>query len=128
MFGYINQRLSIPARLALVCLLLAIPSVLAMTLFVAQSWKDIAFADKEVAGVEYLQQIWPSMVATANGGESIQAANAGTNKADAEFGTTNASADFRNAPDRGKRLAEGVALITAVADGSNLTLDPDLDS
>jgi methyl-accepting chemotaxis protein len=127
MFGNINKRLSIPARLALVCGLLAIPAFLAMTLFIAQCWKEIAFSNKEIDGIEYLQEIWPMVVAAVASEANFQAAPVDT-KFDTEFATTEASSAFRNTVERAEKLTNGINLISAVADASNLTLDPDLDS
>ena len=66
MFRYINQAFSIPARLALVCAVLAIPAILAMTLFVAQSWKDIAFSNKEELKGRYLDTSADNFALTMN--------------------------------------------------------------
>ena len=65
MFELINARMSIPARLAVLCLLFCAPVVLGVFLFTQQSWKDIAFAGKELDGTAYLQTLWPKVAAGA---------------------------------------------------------------
>ena len=117
---FISARLSLPVRLAMLCLLFLAPIALLLFLFVAQSWKDIGFARKEIAGIVYLQQLWPAIA----GGAQLDGA---PSAADAMFGSADARKAFVNAAPA-DRLAAGVSLIGAVADGSNLTLDPDLDS
>ena len=52
----------------------------------------------------------------------------GREQDDAQFGSVEESAAFLAATDGLERQEAGTALIVAVADGSNLTLDPDLDS
>ena len=125
MIAYLNGRLSIGTRLALIAACFALPIALLIILFVAQVWKDIAFAQKERAGGVYLNQIWPAFVATANGGPATALPDHAAQ--DVAFGAGDVAQAFEGA--RGSaRLDAGVVLIGAVADGSNLTLDPDLDS
>ena len=49
-------------------------------------------------------------------------------EADAKFSATDASKAYVASTGQADRLDAGKTLIGAVADGSNLTLDPDLDS
>ena len=67
MFELINSRMSIPARLAVLCLLFCAPVALGLFLFTQQSWKDIAFAGKELDGDAYLRTIWPGVAKGASG-------------------------------------------------------------
>ena len=119
----LNSRLPIAARLALISVCFLVPIGLFAYLFVDQATRDISFADKEIAGTRYLDAIWPSFV----GGAPAQQI-AGREGFDAQFGTAEAANGFVQAKDPAARLDAGKALIGAVADGSNLTLDPDLDS
>ncbi len=125
LFQLVNGRLSLGARMVLVSALFLAPAALLIWLFIGQSWKDIAFAQKEIAGVEYLQRIWPAVTAAASGApaEAFQP----TAVQDRLFNSSEASHAFANAK-ANERLAAGLSLFVAVSDGSNLTLDPDLDS
>ncbi|WP_245238907.1 methyl-accepting chemotaxis protein [Methylobacterium platani] len=107
-------------------------------LFVNQSRKDIDFASQEQAGVAYLQAVWPVLrsgvtarMSTAPAGDDGFAAFAAAQaRHDAAMGAGEASRDLALA--RGKDAAAIVeaarTLIGKIGDGSNLILDPDLDS
>jgi len=132
MFKFINGRMSMGARLALLSLLFCVPILLLVTLFIKQSWKDIAFANKEIAGSQYEAAIWSSFNGAAAGlrddGSGAAKLNEARNQFDAGFGTAAASQAFAGASKGQDRLSAGNTLIGAVADGSNLSLDPDMDS
>jgi len=147
------DKLPIRFKLALIAGLLFVPTAIMGALFVQQSFKDINFAAKERDGVTYLEAVWPNfraLVRAANDGafqpkdiageagaitqagarfnEAMQAGVA-ADKADAALKTMN----WPNAPVKNEAAALAAiettrALISAIADGSNLTLDPDLDS
>ena len=125
LFQFVNGRLSLAARMGLVSVLFLAPAALLIWLFISQSWKDIAFAQKEIAGVQYLQRIWPAVTAAASGApaEAFQPSA----QQDRLFNSGEASRAFASARAE-DRLAAGLSLFVAVSDGSNLTLDPDLDS
>jgi methyl-accepting chemotaxis protein len=126
-FHVVNARLSIATRLGLIAALFLAPIVLLIYLFVQQATTDIAFADKERAGARYLAEIWPSFAKIGMG--EPRAAGGGTRgEADAAFGSAAQAKAYLEANTMAARLDAGRALIGAVADGSNLTLDPDLDS
>lgn len=111
-------------------------------LFVAQSNKDISFSSLEADGVHYLQQAWPLLHATvgkaggltnelpkADGVEAIGKELDGTMKsADAAKDALAAYAGLAGGGDAVDAIGKLRALVSKVADGSNLTLDPDLDS
>ena len=119
MLSSINRKLSIGARIALISVLFASSAVLPCGLLLAQAQRELTFSQKEIAGTDYLRGVWQ---AVSHGG-TIDA-----DKAQARF-EAGASANAFNSSRTGEeRLANGLALITAVADGSNLTLDPELDS
>ena len=123
MWNFLNARLPISVRLAMISVVFVAPIALFAYLFVAQAEGDITFAQKEVAGAHYLDAIWPSFA-----GDAPADKIAGREAFDGQFGSADASAAFIAAKDVATRLAAGKTLIGAVADGSNLTLDPDLDS
>ena len=126
MISFINGRLSIAARLSLIAACLSVPIVLLLVLFANQVWKEISFAQKEVAGSTYLAQVWPAFTAAASGGDA-PTGQADASVQDARFASGDASRAFAGASGA-ERTRAGVALIAAISDGSNLTLDPDLDS
>jgi len=123
MWNFLNDRLPISARLTMISVVFIAPIALFAYLFVAQAEGDITFATKEIAGTRYLDAIWPSFA-----GDAPADKIAGREALDGQFGSADASAAFADAKEAEARLAAGKTLIGAVADGSNLTLDPDLDS
>lgn len=127
MMKYINSRLTIPGRLLLMVLVSAIPDVLLTSLYVQQSSIDIAFADKEVDGSIYLSRLWTHFAQVAEAGVT-DAPSPTKPESDARFDATKAAQDYNAAANQTAKLEAGKTLIGAVADGSNLTLDPDLDS
>jgi methyl-accepting chemotaxis protein len=132
MFSGLNNRLSIIARISLVGSVFVVPVLIAMTIIVINKLALIDFAKEEQAGRVYMEQVWPSIKAHAHSDGSQRGslpqiddavlAGAKTFAADA------AAATFKAADSAQARLEAGASLVVAVADGSNLTLDPDLDS
>lgn len=120
MLKLINGRLSLGARLALLSALFVTPTALLTVLFVSSSSEQITFAERETAGATYLGEVWPAVT-----GASASALNADTAE---EFGAAEPLQTFEGADGEAARIHAGASLIAAVADGSNLTLDPDLDS
>ncbi|MCR5874259.1 hypothetical protein LRS10_08825 [Phenylobacterium sp. J426] len=112
----INGRWSFGARIALICGLFAAPLALLLFLFVQASTAQIAFSAKELEGSRYLTTVW-----SARDGGAAPAD-------DGRFNQAEALKAFVAAGPGLPRAAAGADLIAAVADGSNLTLDPDLDS
>ena len=127
MVQFINGRLSLRARLTVLTLLFLAPLVFTTLLFVNTSSKQIAFAGKEADGSAYLRGAWPVLVAAAEGQEA-DVDKAVREKLDTVFASAQAADAVEAAAPGAERLAAGVALMTQVADASNLTLDPDLDS
>jgi methyl-accepting chemotaxis protein len=131
------KQISVRATLAIVVVVCLVPIALLGYLFIAQSEKDIGFSAKEMLGTRYLRAVLPDMGAALSGqplppgaaldalrGEldpSLATANAGQAYAAIRSSLTpgHPSPDYFTAAQK---------LISAVADGSNLTLDPDLDS
>ncbi len=125
--------------------LLLVPIVLLAWLFVAQSRKDVTFAAKEADGTHYLQAAWPLLAAAvsieggrAGAGPSSEALASRGRELDEAMGSAEAAgrvaaalpalAASRRTPEVLALIATLRGLIAKVADGSNLTLDPDLDS
>ncbi len=128
MWTYVNSRLSIATRLGVISACFLAPIALLTYLFIHQAMGDISFADKEIAGTRYLSDIWPNFARAPGAGDEAPVQIASAAQFDPQFDTASASSAFVQAKDRLTRLAAGKTLIGAVADGSNLTLDPDLDS
>src|SRR5579863_1264734 len=128
MFNMINARFSIRTRLTLIGALFLAPIGLLVYLFVAQSLGDIDFAGREIDGTRYVAEIWPRFIAVATQGEVGTAGVAGRDAFDAEFASQAASKAFAEAQTVIDKLEAGKTFIGNVADNSNLTLDPDLDS
>ncbi len=122
MLGRINSRLSIGARLALVSGLFVTASAVGAGLLAQRGMNEIAFSEKERSGSEQINRIWRAMQ------ENGTAAIPGHERADALFNAATAASAYFEADSALERDSAGAAYIVAVADGSNLTLDPDLDS
>ena len=128
MLDAINARLSIRSRLALIGALFLAPIALLVYLFVHQSRQDIDFAAREIDGTRYLAEVWPGFSRTATAQALDSAAPADRATFDAEFGSDATSKAYLSAGSVADRLEAGKTFIGDVADKSNLTLDPDLDS
>ena len=144
MLSRLDGTVSTTVKLVVVTVMFLIPIVLLGQLFVAQSNKDIAFGDREVDGVLYLKDLWPISASIARDpaaavGSLGAGATAGLKRSgaayDDEMGTAETRVAFEAAFGRFLQSRETApvrdaarALITKVADGSNLTLDPDLDT
>ncbi|MBW8816448.1 MAG: HAMP domain-containing protein [Caulobacterales bacterium] len=113
----VHTRWSLGARLALISGLFCAPVALLLYLFIQASAAQMDFSGKELAGSRYLDAVWPAMVAGSP-----------APKADGRFNENDALTAFAAADSALARAGAGADLIGAVADGSNLTLDPDLDS
>jgi methyl-accepting chemotaxis protein len=121
MLRFINSRLSIGVRLALVSGILAVASVISAAFLVNSALTNIAFSQRERDGVDYTALIWKALQAN-------QPDIADHERYDAEFGSADKYATFAKAKTWEDRVSAANALLLAVADGSNLTLDPNLDS
>ena len=128
MFELVNSRLSIRLQLLLIGALFCAPIALLVYIFVEQSLSDIDFARREIDGTRYIAGIWPSFSKTASSKTIAGGEIAGRASFDQEFGSGATSAPFFSAKDVNEKLQTGKAFIGDVADKSNLTLDPDLDS
>lgn len=118
MLDKINSKMSIGARLALISGLFVASSAVGGSMLVGNATSQIDFSRKEAAGADYLNNVWSAI----RSGGAIDQGGAG------EFNAAAAASAFASAQTDAERVNAGLTLITAVADGSNLTLDPDLDS
>ncbi len=132
MLNMLNNRLSIMARIGLVGGIFVIPVIIAMTLIVLERFERINFAEKEQSGRLYIEQVWPVVLESAQvSGQRLPAPrqlDSAVMAGAQAFNADQAASAFQSAASHSERLATGRSLISAVADGSNLTLDPDLDS
>ena len=115
--------------------LFLIPIGMLAGLYLAQARKDIRFAELERDGVTYLRSVWPILHATALGVPAERSSWASfesrSTLLDTALGAGEASgalARFRDGGSPADAAAAARTLVTRIADGSNLTLDPDLDS
>ena len=127
MVRFINSRLSIPARLWLMITVSTVPDVLLTGLFIKQSLIDVQFAQKESAGADYNSRIWTPFIDVALK-NSVFGPSPTSSVDDKAFNSDTQSKAYDSATTVEDKLDAGKTLIGAVADGSNLTLDPDLDS
>jgi methyl-accepting chemotaxis protein len=129
---FINGRMSLGGRLALLSAIFCISIALLLSLFINQSLKDISTARNEAAGTVYLAKIWPTFQAAAvglrDGGGDKSEFEAAREAADKHFASASFSTAFDAARTSDEVIAKGQELIEQVADASDLTLDPDLDS
>lgn len=123
MFEFINSRFSILKRMSFICGLFYIPTFIVLWLFVGQCWSNVTIAQSEISGGNFIKIIWPNLVSNAPqsyGDDFLQKA--------VQFSPAKIANDFLSASSADDRVKTGIVLIRAVADGSQLTLDPDLDS
>lgn len=120
MFKLMNRTLSVGTRLAIVACFFIVSSAVSAALLAKYGLTNIDFSKKERLGTAYNQQIWQAL---QRGAKTIP----GHGDYDAVFSSAAAYDAFAKAPPS-DRIATAANLIVAVADGSNLTLDPDLDS
>ncbi|OYU49387.1 MAG: hypothetical protein CFE31_08590 [Rhizobiales bacterium PAR1] len=135
-------RLSMNGKLACAAAFLLFAIGLLSRLLIEQSFKDIDFAAKERDGIVYAKAVWPIQAAAnlndkLSAGQAAALATALARPAlgfDAAMTTAAESKDVLSAlttagEDQAVKLrASSRALMSKIGDGSNLILDPDLDS
>jgi PAS domain S-box-containing protein len=102
---------------------------------------DIRFAERELAGVDYVESVWPIMRAAAlasnndrrrqrrlDAFQAQRAAQDASLNVAAEAGALADALESGTDSDHAALAAAAAALIAKVGDTSNLILDPDLDS
>jgi len=117
MFRLLNSRLSLGARVTLLCIVFSAPILLLGGLHLHSQLSQLAFSNREAEGARYVGDIWRAM----RSGKPLASSGG-------RFGEAAAYKAYAAAPEGAQRAAAGAALIGAVADGSNLTLDPQLAS
>jgi methyl-accepting chemotaxis protein len=147
------DSVKIRLKLAMVVALLLVPIALLAWLFIQQSFKDVDFGNKERDGVAYARGAWSvlsTLVIASNDAKAIPASRLRNAPDMAALGKSYdgamesgeaaralaASLKTLGWPDRAlarnaeteKAIADARTLMGKIADGSNLTLDPDLDS
>ena len=126
MLDQLNQKLSVSQRLGIMSVMATLPVLTLLNLYWGSEQKQIDFAQKERWGIEYLQGVWPVFAAQASGtqasSEQMAAARAAASKFDKKLDIGGAALLSSG------RMEDSAALITKIADGSGLTLDPDIDS
>ena len=128
-----GRKVTVGHKIMLIIMILAGPFGLMTKLYLDQVGKDIAFASREVEGARYIEALWPVLadMEAASGARVLELSRRPADR-DELFKSREAVNDFVAVATRRatpSAVAEaGRAAISKVADGSNLTLDPDLDS
>ena len=125
MLNWVHQRMSVGARLGLIAALMMAPILMLGGLFVYAEVTDINFAKREMMGADYIQALRPAFESETSASDELQAART---EFDGVFGTQVLVSEFLAERDENARRAIGQRLFLTIADRSNLTLDPDLDS
>jgi methyl-accepting chemotaxis protein len=145
--------ISVRTKLAVVFVMLLVPLAVLAVLFVMQARVSVNFAQQELNGLVYQREVWNTLnalqVAKADRSvkpsailEDAAALEAAGAKFDAAFATGPAARTLSTAleaigwPDKtltpdaatDEAIAAAQELIIKIADGSNMTLDPDIDS
>ena len=135
------KQIAIRHRLSAVVFCSLLPIALLGYLFFAQSDKEIAFSSKEAQGSTYIQALMPELVALAKQGFEAKALpdNPALAEAMAQYDVAMKTGAYAAAylalrdelkagghPAAARHAA--ATLVTKVGDGSNLILDPALDS
>ena len=118
--------------------LFLLPIGLFAALYVQQAMTGVRFADAERLGVTQIRAVWPVMLraATVLPGAALdprivqaeRASSLALAEANKAAAAGNDLGKALSGADRAAQVAAAHALIDAVGDGSNLLLDPDLDS
>jgi methyl-accepting chemotaxis protein len=134
--GAIEMRLNltISGKLAVAyCLFLAPIGYLGYQM-TSDKQTNIAFAQKEILGIHYIAEVRDVQDAVVRGGDLsslTERIRANESLRGADLGTADATTALLKAlagTDRSAAAQAAADLIAKAADGSNLTLDPDLDS
>jgi len=129
-FSRIRQYRKLPLIVAALCA----PLLLLAVLFANQSFKAIHFTNQERLGVAYIRPVWSllsAIEARKSTEDNILAAAA--ERLNRKLALQDDYAAFRRVLDdrsagRAQTTAAGRAFLTQIADASNLTLDPHIDS
>lgn len=132
----VNVR--IKTKLVLTVVFFLIPIALLFGLLIRQSYKDISFAKLERTGVAYLAAAWSPLNEIASeliddrpaapARPSAMTLKAASELYDPDTGAAAQSINAVAEAKAGRSLSALIALIGQIGNGSNLILDPDLDS
>jgi methyl-accepting chemotaxis protein len=142
------DRLKINSKLSILCATFLLPIALLVYQFIVQANVNIVFSERELVGSRYFHVLRESLDATvdlalgkadaAGATRALAAAKAKDAESAAEMKAVESADAMQKAVSAaiaaphgdalGKALEAILAHITRVQDGSNLTLDPDLDS
>ncbi len=130
--------LTVGAKITVIMALMLLPIGHLTLLFVQQVRKDIAFSSQEVTGARLLSDVWGAVATATSPGASAdrlasaaQSVSARQSAADALDAGEPLKAFARllaEGRDKNPIWDAGQAAIQRIADASNLTLDPDVDS
>lgn len=124
MMRFINERLSIGARLAIVGAMFTLLAIGISAANVQKGLGSAAFAEKELRGAHYVDRVWKFVQSVRRGAaESVTPAE--HEAYDEEFDTGEAAAATFGDGDNAKRVEAAVPLLTKIANNSNMDLEPD---
>lgn len=118
----LDSATSLAQRLSLLTVLFLAPIIILLSTMTAYALRDIRFTEREVRGAILVERVWPSVT----GAPLPSGADLDTLSAQArDLEVQDELWAFNHAqPDN--RTEAGAALVVAIADASNLTLDRDL--
>jgi methyl-accepting chemotaxis protein len=120
MLEKINSQMSLGGRLTIISGVFVASTVFGAALYGHSALTDINFTTREEEGVHALPHAWKALSAPGQLEEADHIRQS--------FGADAAVDALAKAQSEEDRLKAGRALIMKIADSSNLTLDPDLDS
>lgn len=118
MIDTINRNLSITARFLLVSAVFLAATLFGAWLVYSEVNSSIAFSSKERDGVAAMRPVWAA----------LRANSAADTAAIGSLASPDEISAFNTASNASARSAAALPLLVSIADNSNLTLDPDLDS
>jgi diguanylate cyclase (GGDEF)-like protein len=130
LLGHVNLK----TRLYSLCGVLLCPLILLAGILSNTAYNSIAFSQKEQDGVRYFGAIFPLILDVASDKRKANpsALDAASAHYDTDMKSWDSSTKFRVSISSNfsklEKVKAGQQLIAAVGDGSNLILDPDLDS
>lgn len=124
----INAKLSIVTRMRMLGVLMVLPVAVTAWFLVATHLETIRFAQKEVTGTQALALVWPQMEAAVQDQSALPVPDAQTQTSSLSSVLSPSALSTLSAASAAERPASAATLFLDIADKSNLTLDPDLDS
>ncbi len=136
-FLHAMSNLRLGTKISVLIGILMLPLAMMTYLYVAQVQWDVSFSERELEGTEYVRSVWAAMAHIASSGDQVgpdvvKAITEAGHRFDETMKTAGPVAEFLKLSSAtgspADTLAAGQNAIVKIADGSNLTLDPDLDS